>query len=486
MGILVAGAGGLACASSGPTTPSTRITVAQANAQSGDGSWFVPVGQRAPQTQLALWASPYAPRYGDVVDIYIHATQGPVTVTIFRMGWYGGLGGHAVATQSGVAAAAQPPCSSESGPVVCRWTKTLSVPVGSDWVSGVYLIKATDNSGKSAFYPFVLTDTRPAQFVAVVAQFSWQAYNTYGGMSLYTPGQSTDSGEVSGSLGHFVSFERPYAANGGASYILDDYKSHDLRDLRFLERNGYDVTYVSDVDLTEVSRGLPQPAKGLLFIGHDEYWTFHERSVVQRMRDDQHTHLAFLSGNDAYWNVRLSSGQVTGRPGDVITCYKLDPDPGAPAESLTTTQFRRQPLDRPEDHLMGVEYVVGTQTFPLQPLVVSDTAIGPEAAAFLAAAGLKPGDQIPQQIGIEGDRIVPDTSSPPNLQVLFRSPIAPKFGVPYAPYYYTTFFVAPSGAGVFTAGDVEWGRGLDGFNGTVESPALQAVTNAVLHWMQAH
>ena len=136
--------------------------------------------------------------------------------------------------------------------------------------------------------------------------------------------------------------------------------------------------------------------------------------------------------------------------------------------------------------MTGIEYVVGTRTLPLQPLVTSDTAVGPEAASFLAAAGLRAGDQIPRQIGIEGDRIIPDTSSPKNLQVLFKSPIVPKFSVPYAPYYYTTFYIAPSGAGVFDAGDVEWGRGLDGFNGTVESPALQRLTMAVLQWMAVH
>jgi hypothetical protein len=464
-----------------------RTTAPQANAETGDSSWFVRVSGRAPQSQLALWASPYTARFGDTLAVYIHATRGPLTTTVYRLGWYGGAGGHVVFTQSNVPASAQPACSTPSpGPVVCPWTRTMQIAVGDDWVSGVYLIKVTDQTHLVGYYPFVLTDPRPAPFVAVVPQFTWQAYNAYGGSSLYTSQQDADSADPdTKALGHFVSFERPYASNGGAMYILDDFKSHDLRDLRFLERNGYDVTYVSSLDLTEDSRGLPNPTKGLIFIGHDEYWTYHERSTVQKMRD-RHKHLAFLSGNNAFWNIRLSRGPTTGRAGDVVTCYKLDPDPGAGADSMVTTEFRMKPVDRPEDHLVGIEYVAGTETAPLQPLVVSDTALGAEAASFLAAAGLHPGDQIPAQIGIEGDRIIPDTSSPGKLQVLFKSPVIPKFTVPYAPFYYTTFYIAPSGAGVFAAGDVEWGRGLDAFNGTVESPALQSVTKAVLDWMDAH
>lgn len=484
-----AGVSAGACSSGDSDAPLTlppRTTVQQANTQAGDSTWFVHVNGWAPQTQLALWASPYAARFGDTLSVYIHATNGPLSVVIYRLGWYGGLGGHVVFSQDSVAAHAQPACSPPfPGPVVCPWTRTMRVPIGDAWVSGIYLIKATDQTRKVGYYPFVLTDPRPAEFVAVVPQFSWQAYNAYGGSSLYTAEQSADASDrPGGSYGHFVSFERPYGNNGGAMYILDDFKSHDLRVIRFLERSGYDLTYASSLDLTEASRGLPHPIKGLIFIGHDEYWTYHERSVVKGMRD-QHLHLAFLSGNDAFWNIRLSRGPAGG-PADVVTCYKLDPDPAAPADSLTTTEFRLKPVNRPEDALLGEEYVMGTQTVPLQPLVTSDTAVGTEAAAFLAAGGLHAGAEIPAQIGIEGDRLIPDTSSPAHVQVVFKSPVVPKFAVPYAPFYYTTFYVAPSGAGVFDAGDVEWGRGLDGFNGTIESPALQHLTRAVLDWMAGH
>lgn len=468
---------------SGPSGP--RRSVAQENSRQGDPSWYVLPSQWAPQAQLAAWASPYAARFGDNIDLFIHATNGPVNVRVYRLGWYRGAGGRLFAQQPKVSAAAQPSCTPPfPGPVRCPWSVTTRVAIGNDWVSGLYLVRIDDATGRTAYAPFVLTDTRPAPFIGIVPQFTWQAYNKYGGSSLYTPGAGDSSEAQLGAFAHFVSFERPFGTGGGGSLVFADFKSHDLRDIRFLERNGYDLTYASDLDLTSAGRGVPHPTNGLVFLGHDEYWTYGERSTVERMRD-AHTHLAFLSGNIGYWNIRLSSGTVTSRSGHEITCYKFDADPGATADTEVTTLFRLPPLNRPENSLVGVEYVVGTQTTPLQALVVSDTSVGAEASAFLQAASLHPGDALRNQVAVEGDRIIPP-GTPAGLQVIFRSPIVPKFHVPYAPFYYTTFYVAHSGAGVFAAGDVEYGRGLDAFHGTAENPGLEALTKAVLDWMLSH
>jgi N,N-dimethylformamidase beta subunit-like protein len=463
------------------------LTVAQENALPGDPSWRVEPSQWAPQSELAAWASPYAARPGDALDLFIHATHGPVTVNVYRLGWYGGAGSRLRLRLSNLAAAQQPPCSAPlPGPVTCLWSRTTRIAIGMDWTSGLYLIRVTDAAHRVAYAPFVLTGTRRSAFVGIVPQFTWQAYNKYGGSSLYAVSlpEGTDEGQGVPSA-HVVSFERPLGTAGGAGLVFADFKSHELRAIRFLERSGYDITYASDLDLTPQGRGLTRPSSGLIFLGHDEYWTYGERSAVEAMRDG-HTHLMFLSGNNAFWNVRLDPGSVTGRPGHVITCYKMDHDPGASADSEVTTEFRRPPVNRPENSLIGIMYVVGAPTRPLAALVVSDTAVGADARNFLADAGLSPGAVLPDQVAIEGDRIIPNGQTPPDLQVLFKSRIVPKFLVPYAPYYYTTFYVAPSGAGVFAAGDVEFGRGLDGFHGTNQSPALQQLVRDVLKWMEGH
>ena len=47
----------------------------------------------------------------------------------------------------------------------------------------------------------------------------------------------------------------------------------------WLEKEGYDVTYISNVDTHADAKGLLR-AKAFLSVGHDEYWT--ERMFEQR------------------------------------------------------------------------------------------------------------------------------------------------------------------------------------------------------------
>jgi hypothetical protein len=222
----------------------------------------------------------------------------------------------------------------------------------------------------------------------------------------------------------------------------------------------------------------------LVFIGHDEYWTWDlRRRVDQEVAGG--THLVFLSGNNAHWNARLAVGSVTGRAGHVLTSYKFRDDPAARSPQEVTTRFRNPPLNLPENELAGVQFERLT-TFKRQPLVVGDSNIQAEGRSFLAAAGLVEGDTISEMIWGEGDQLASNGRAPNNLQVLFKSPILPQNTIDTAPlFYYTTFFVHRSGAGVFSSGSNAFGRRLDSFGGTPESAQVQQLVAAVLKWMLA-
>jgi hypothetical protein len=72
--------------------------------------------------------------------------------------------------------------------------------------------------------------------------------------------------------------------------------------IRFLEREGYDVTYSTDVDTHENGRTILNH-KGMLVVGHDEYWSWPMRDNVEGARD-KGLNVAFFAANTSYWQVR--------------------------------------------------------------------------------------------------------------------------------------------------------------------------------------
>ena len=72
--------------------------------------------------------------------------------------------------------------------------------------------------------------------------------------------------------------------------------------LRFLEANGYDLSYTTDVD-TARRGNLIKNHKVFMAVGHDEYWSNEQRTNVEAARDAG-VNLAFLTGNDIFWKTR--------------------------------------------------------------------------------------------------------------------------------------------------------------------------------------
>ena len=87
---------------------------------------------------------------------------------------------------------------------------------------------------------------------------TWQAYNPWGGKSLYDF-QSDGVAAVK------VSFNRPY-------HPAHTFLEYDLDLIRWLEREGYDVSYTTDVDVDSQPGSLLQHTL-VMTAGHDEYWS---------------------------------------------------------------------------------------------------------------------------------------------------------------------------------------------------------------------
>ena len=111
-------------------------------------------------------------------------------------------------------------------------------------------------------------DPRSAVLVQVPVN-TWEAYNRWGGKSLYQFGTSMHAFEVS--------FDRPYDQQVFYNMVTE----LELPWVRFLERNGIDVSYQTDVD-TDRAPGSLLHHRLVFAIGHDEYWTQRMRGAFDR------------------------------------------------------------------------------------------------------------------------------------------------------------------------------------------------------------
>src|SRR5262249_8178039 len=154
-------------------------------------------------------------------------------------------------------------------------------------------------------------------------------------------------------------FNRPYY--GDETSGAGDFFFWDLPMMRFLESEGYDVSYATNVDVDQ-NPTLLSSHKAFLSVGHDEYWSWRMRDNVEHARAAG-VNLGFFSGNESYWEVRYEDSLATGQPARTLVGYKehWQNDPAMPAY-LKTNEFRYSPVNRPEDQMSGVEYI--TQARP--------------------------------------------------------------------------------------------------------------------------
>jgi hypothetical protein len=272
----------------------------------------------------------------------------------------------------------------------------------------------------------------------VVPVATWQAYNLWGGYSLYHG--------PPGDLPSFaVSFDRPYQGVGG----LNDFRSTVIPVVVRAEASGVPLSYLTDVDLQQ-HPGALAGARGYVSVSHSEYWTVRMRTAVLRARNDG-TNLAFLGANTEYWRIRLSR-RTTG-PDRLETGYHyyaaLDPDRTA-HPSVATSRFRDPPDPRPENAMVGMLY-------ECYPVDAAYRVVSPRWWGF-AGTRVRRGTTFDGLVGPEADRVYPDRHSPHPLEILSDSPYD-CLGTPTTSQsvYYTT----RSGAGVFASGTLRWGCALD-------------------------
>lgn len=432
---------------------------------------------------------------GGSISFKIKSTTANYKVDIYRLGYYGGDGARLMAGNlepSGTGA--QPACNTftDTGLVDCgNWGISLSWNVPTTAVSGVYIahLKRDDGTGSSHITFVVRDESSHSDIVLQTSDATWQAYNTYGGNSLYNCTVACPPGAPLGyAAAYAVSYNRPVITEDVSQFFT----GAEYPFVRWVEANGYDVSYLSNVDVA--MRGqLLLNHKLFMDSGHDEYWSASQRNAMTAARDAG-VNLAFFSGNEGFWKTRwLPSQDGTNTPHRTLVSYKdthwrarqdpvewtgtwRDPRWTLPSENVT-----------PENALTGQSFEVNSGTSRITvPYAYKDLRLWRNTDV----EDLAPGGTLqlaPQTLGVEWDVDADNGFRPPGTFRLSSTTVSgleifqdygstTQFGLTGT--HNLTMYRASSGALVFGAGTMQWSFGLDSTNrtGNPADPNMQQAT----------
>lgn len=287
--------------------------VRQENQKTGTRDWMLTKTRTVPGKinkilangrcrEIEGYCSANSVRAGETLKIMVSANPASnFNLEIFRTGYYGGAGARLMKSFQSLEAITQPePDVGENYVRECQWEPTLELEIPEDWPSGVYLGKMTGaKNGIQSYVIFIVRDDRPCDFLFQCSDLTWSAYNRWPmDYSIYTDHQDWKTiGVPSGT----VSFDRPYGlfthpvnrhrSSGGSG----EYLPWEFPLAYWMEKHGYDVSYISNVDTHSDPQGLLR-AKGFISVGHDEYWSLemYENAIKAR---DAGVSLAFFGGN---------------------------------------------------------------------------------------------------------------------------------------------------------------------------------------------
>src|SRR4051812_9446393 len=474
-----------AASQAAPCTAPVVNQVACENTQAGaaQSTWEV---DGAGDSSIQGYATSMSVNKGQTISFKIKSSTSNYHIDILRLGYYqNGDGARLVASNlAPTGTSTQPACQtfSSTGLVDCgNWAVSRSWTVPSTAVSGVYIahLVRNDTGGESQIVFVVRDDSSHSAILLQTSDATWQAYNTYGGNSLYQCTVACPPGEPAAYKSAYkVSYNRPFHTaedDSGRSWL---FTGPEYPMIRYLERNGYDVSYTSSADVGR-NPALLQNHKVFMSSGHDEYWSASQRSAVESARGAG-VNLAFFTGNEMFWKTRWEpSADGTNTQDRTLVSYKdthfttrqdpvewtgtwRDPRFTTPAENVT-----------PENAVTGQTFLVNSGTSRITvPFAYKNLGLWRNTAATSLTSGQSL-QLAPNSLGYEWDQDA-DNGFRPNGEFKLSSTTVSGLEV-FSDYGSTTslnatathnltMYRAPSGARVFGSGTVQWAFGLDDWN----------------------
>lgn len=462
-------------------TTSGSDVIRKENAKSGTRDWMLSKTDITANEPVELWRSPRIEGYcsetsvsaGDTLKVMV--STNPVSefsLDIYRTGYYGGDGGRFMKRFDSVQGKTQAdPSVGERRLRECKWEPSVEFEIPSDWLSGVYLGKLTENKdGVQSYVIFIVRDDRPCDLLFQCSDMTWSAYNSWptNEYSLYhntangyTGYKKRKKWSTNPKDSGWVSFDRPYSqfcqdhlvkfpnSVGSGEFLLWEFPLS-----YWIEQQGYDVSYISNVDTHVNGPGL-QRAKGFISVGHDEYWTREMYDNVSAARDAG-VNLAFLSGNSVWGMVPLLSSaeeqehRIFSRGGVFVG--------EIPWESLS------EAVKRKAKETIG-HFPTGPDGALLMGGRMGANSISPTGGPWTCAkpehwlyegTEMKQGDEVQGLIGWEWHSY--PAKELPGHEILADG-IPMKNGKPKGPHM-GTIYDGPKNNVVFNAGTIWWAQGL--------------------------
>jgi hypothetical protein len=364
--------------------------------------------------------------------------------------------------------------SSTAAAIGAGWQPTLRQIATNGWRSGFYRIDVVhEDSGireRDVAYIVVTNPRRAGDILVKLGTNTYQAYNAWGGHSLYGSNFAPYDWKLRGRI---VAFDRP------TPMAFSEFDRHLVTWLEAVARkNGWTVDYATNFDV-HADASFMEGYRLVIVPGHDEYWTKEEFDAFERRIFARGQNTLFLGGDIAYYQVRYADvNRALGSAdlGRQLVCYKRnDPIrwrlPEGGADLLVSTRFR-DGQRRPETMLTGVGsegmFTPRSDLDPAYPLYVARTDL-----PFFAGTGLQPDASIGDIAGYEWGNTDPagdgtrlwaaERSRNAKLErerlvVLFTG--HPRDDKGQEGRAESVYFTSPAGAKVFSAGNIRWPWGL--------------------------
>lgn len=439
------------------------------NAKPGTKEWMLTNTRVDPKTKYRCpWIEGYCShtsiRAGERLKIMVSTNPAsPFVIDFYRLGYYNGDGGRHMQHVGPLAGQAQPdPDIGDQRLRECRWEPALEFEIPQDWPSGVYVGKLTaEREGLQSYVIFIVRDDRPCDFLFQCSDTTWNAYNRWPNQwALY------DNGKKHWYVGPNVqvSWDRPYGKCG--TLIMDQPLSQGSGEFLmwefplayWMEKEGYDVSYISNVDTHIDAAGLMR-AKAFLSVGHDEYWS---REMYDNMLGAvaKGLNAGFFSG-DTCWGLIPFLPSSSGVPNRIITRLgQFGPlEPAAVEKYPEYALFKHSAPT--EANLIGAR-----NAFPY--CGVQDWICTDEKHWIYAGTGMKHGDSIPNIVGWEW---MGNPANIPGLSVVAEGTM--KYNKDQGTYA-ATVYPGPKNNWVFNASSIWWSDGLSAPPGYKTPIAIEA------------